>query len=81
MESYHAILWWAKGWYALLLFNVLVLISEKPVPTDVWLWINGIAVGLIVLGHWLEWRHRISLLSPPARDREPERKRKLPTVG
>lgn len=58
MQNYHAILWWAKGWNALLLFNVLVLISEKPVPTDVWFWINGIAVAMIALGHWLERRHR-----------------------
>jgi len=58
MQNYHAILWWAKGWYALLLFNVLVLISEKPVPTDVWFWINGLAVACVLTGHWLERRHQ-----------------------
>lgn len=54
--SYHAAMWWAKGWIMLLLFNVLVLISEKPVPTNVWLWLNGIGLGMVALGSYMARR-------------------------
>ena len=42
--------YYVNGLLILALFNVLVLISEKPVPTDVWLWCNGVGLALFALG-------------------------------
>lgn len=45
--------YYAKGLIVLALVNVLFLISEKPVPTEVWFWLNGIGLGLFILGAYL----------------------------
>ncbi len=42
--------YYAHGLLLLLTFNVLVWLSEKPVPTDVWFYWNGIGVAMTTAG-------------------------------
>lgn len=44
---------YTKGLILLAAVNVLFLISSKPVTTEVFLWLNGIALGMFALGAYL----------------------------
>ena len=54
-SSYRAAVLYFKGWWLLLMANVLFLM--KPPPVEVFLWLNGIALAMIRMGWWLEARH------------------------